>query len=97
MLWVLMALLRECAPAVCYWVVPVRREPRREEDRSANYLEDGCRGPECDGAECYVESLENQNYAEEKRSSSLIALDVRPVSEGRGGRSIHSKRSYIFH
>ncbi|MGA8623031.1 MAG: hypothetical protein WB660_31465 [Candidatus Sulfotelmatobacter sp.] len=26
----LMALLREVAPSVCYWVVPVRREPQRE-------------------------------------------------------------------
>ena len=30
MLTFLIALLREGAPSVCYWVVPVRREPKRE-------------------------------------------------------------------
>ncbi len=29
MLTFLIALLREGAPSVCYWVVPVRREPRK--------------------------------------------------------------------
>ena len=26
MLWFLIALLRESAPSVCYWIVPVRRK-----------------------------------------------------------------------
>ncbi len=43
MLTFLIALLREGAPSVCYWVVPVRREPRRElvEILSSNCMDDG--------------------------------------------------------
>jgi hypothetical protein len=43
MLRFLIALLREGAPSVCYWVVPVRREPKRElvEILSSNCMDDG--------------------------------------------------------
>jgi hypothetical protein len=43
MLTFLIALLREGAPSVCYWVVPVRREPKRElvEILSSNCMDDG--------------------------------------------------------
>jgi hypothetical protein len=43
MLTFLIALLRESAPSVCYWVVPVRREPERElvEILSSKRMDDG--------------------------------------------------------
>jgi hypothetical protein len=43
MLTFLIALLREGAPSLCYWVVPVRREPKRElvEILSSNCMDDG--------------------------------------------------------
>jgi hypothetical protein len=98
MLRFLIALLGEGAPSVCFWVVPIGSEPQREvfEALSANYVEDDCRARECNSREYDVEFLENDNYAKEKCSSGLIALDVRPVSGGLGRRSIHSKRGYGF-
>jgi hypothetical protein len=43
MLTFLIALLREGAPSVCYWVVPLCREPKREvvEILSSNCMDDG--------------------------------------------------------
>jgi hypothetical protein len=97
MLRFLMALLRERAPSVCYWVVPVRNGLRRRvlETLSANYVEDGCGAPECNHSE-YVELSENENYAKAESSSGLIALDVRPASDGLGWRSIYPRRSSVF-
>jgi hypothetical protein len=44
MLRFLLALLREGAPSVCYWVVPARREPKRQmvEILSSNSMDDDC-------------------------------------------------------
>jgi hypothetical protein len=81
MLRFLMALLREGAPSVCYWVAPLRREPLRRV-LAANYPEYDCRAPECNPSECNVGLLENENYAKEDYPSGLIALDVHPVSNG---------------
>src|SRR5271163_4123365 len=88
MLRFLMALLNEAAPSVCYWVVPVRSEPRIEEHPR------GFRGVCVDDDD--VELLEHENYAKEKCSSSLIVLDVRSVSEGWVWRTIHPRRSSAF-
>jgi len=98
MLRVLIALLGEGAPSVCYWVVPARREPHREvlEARGASWLEDDCRAPECNRGEYCAELLEKENYAKEERSSDLIAFDVRPVSGAVGWRSIHPRRGDVF-
>jgi len=45
MLGFLIALLREGAPSACYWVVPVRREPKSQivEVLSSNSVEDDWR------------------------------------------------------
>jgi hypothetical protein len=103
MLRVLVALLGEGAPSVCYWVVPARREPRREvlDARranyvNANYVEDDCRASECNRGENCVELLEKESYAKEERSSDLVAFDVRPVSGSVGWRSIQPRRGDIF-
>jgi hypothetical protein len=104
MLSFLMALLREGAPSVCYWVVPVRREARGQGPlgtilgaRRSNYAEDDWREPECNRSEYCVELLENENYAKEECSSGLIALDVRPASANLGWRSIRAGRPHVFH
>jgi hypothetical protein len=99
MLRFLIALLSEGAPSVCYWVVPVRREPQKEghlEALSGICLDGSCRATESDRGDDRLGSLENENYAKEERSSGLIALDVRPVSDGLGWRSIHPRRSSVF-
>lgn len=97
MLRVLVAFLGEHEPSVCYWVVPVRTEPLRE---VLGMWSGTCLGdslpPVCDGGDYCVELLENENYAKEERSSGLIALDVRPVSNRLGWGSIHSRRGYTF-
>jgi hypothetical protein len=97
MLRVLIAFLGERAPSVCYWVVPVRAEPLREVGAwSAEYVEDDCETAECNPGDYCDELLENGNYAKQECSSGLVALDVRPVSDGLGWRSIHRGRGYVF-
>jgi hypothetical protein len=97
MLWFLMALLRECAPSICYWVVPVRRKKERHlGNLSGIYVREDCCATETGGGDYRLGLVGNENYANEECCSGLIALDVRPVSEGRGGRSIYSKRGYVF-
>lgn len=97
MLRFLVAMLRESAPSVCYWVVPVRRKPEREMVgvlRSDDVVDDG-RALEYIHGECHLELLENDNYAKEECSSGLIALDVRPAPAGSGWRSIY-QNNYGF-
>jgi len=103
MLRFLVALLHEGAPSVCYWVAPVRREIERdiktEKERSLGftvciYVDEDFPSTENDHGD-YVE-LENENSAKEY-SSGLIALDVRPVSNGSGWRSIRSRNRSAFH
>jgi hypothetical protein len=80
----LIALLREGAPPVCFWVVIVRRDPEADE----SYV-DKHDTPECNHSVCWPELLvENQGHAKEVRASGLISLDVRHVSAGLGWRSI---------
>jgi hypothetical protein len=83
MLRFLIALLREGAPAVCFWIVAARcnQEP---DARIEN-----CDVPECNGSVHWSELfVEKQDYAKEVRTSGLISLDVRSVSASLGGRSI---------
>lgn len=93
MLRFLVALLREGAPCVCYWVVPVRGEREGEtlEALSVRYVEDECRARDCDRSEYNLEFLENENENDAKQEcvSDLIALNVRPASASLGRRSIH--------
>jgi hypothetical protein len=96
MLRFLIALLREGAPSVCYWVVPVRRKPEREIVgvlRSDDIDDDGTALGHIH-RECHLELLENDNYAKEECSSGLIVLDVRPVSAGSVWRSIYQNNGY---
>jgi hypothetical protein len=97
MLMFLIALLRDGAPSVCYWAVPVRRELYRPVHGalSANCVEDDCRALECNRGEYDVELLEKENYAKAECSSGLIALDV-PASDGLGWRSIRQRRGSVF-
>jgi type VI protein secretion system component VasK len=96
MLRFLTALLREGAPSVCYWVVPLCRELKKEEQfkvlRGA-YFEDDCRATENERGDY---RLEAEYHAKEKCSSGLIALDVRPVSDSLGWRSVHARHGYFL-
>lgn len=99
MLRFLAALLRENAPSVCYWVVPVRRETEKEQPvrvLRGIYFDDGGRAPKSDRGDYRCELLENEHYAKEKHSAGLVALRVRPVLVGWSRRSIHLKRGYVF-
>ena len=99
MLRFLMALLREGAPSVGYWVVPVRRGPQKKEVHlealRGIYFDDDCRATENHRSAGCVELLERENYAKEEFSSGLIALDVRSIA-GIDSRSIRPKRGHIF-
>jgi hypothetical protein len=97
MLWFLFALLREGAPSVSYWAVPVLRKKRetfrildaRYEDRSFCETTDG-------RSDYRVNLLENQNHEKRKFGSGLITLDVRTISGRLGWRAIQSQRNYIL-
>jgi hypothetical protein len=102
MLMFLMALLRESAPSVCYWVVPLRAIERatgtkKERDLgfpTSSYVDEYPRWTESDHGD-YCPELENENRAKEY-ASGLIALDVGPVSDGSGWRSIRSRGRNAF-
>lgn len=84
MLRFLIVLLREGAPAVCYWVVTVCRDSEADESYVDKYDT-----PECNLSVSWPELLvENQDHAKEVRASGLISLDVRHVSASLGWRSI---------
>jgi hypothetical protein len=98
LVWFLLALLRELAPPVCYWVVPAGRRPEKQRDLAVLrgiYADEDCRAPEGD-RDYRPELLENENYAKEKCASGLIALDVRSISASMDWRSIHTRRVYGF-
>ncbi|HWY22740.1 MAG TPA: hypothetical protein VNX26_16045 [Candidatus Acidoferrum sp.] len=96
MLRFLIALLREGAPTVCYWIVPVPGRPEKECHivLSSIYADEDCCASE-DRRSDYYELLENENHVQDKSDSSLVALDVPRVSDRLGWRSIHSRRDYI--
>jgi hypothetical protein len=97
MLRFLTALLREGAPSVCYWAVPVCRELKKKEEHlkvsRGIYFDDDCRATE---SECGDYRLENEHHAKEKCTSGLIALDVCPVSDSVGWRSVHARHGYLL-
>jgi len=96
MLRFLTALLHEGAPSVCYWVVPVCRELKKEEQLKVLrgvYFDDDCRATESESGDY---RLENEHHAKEKCTSGLIALDVRPVSDSLGRRSVHARHGYLL-
>jgi hypothetical protein len=97
MLRFLMGLLREGAPSVCYWVVPVRRGPEKEVHLKALggiYFYDECCATDRD--DYHLEFLENEGHAKEKYDSGLVSLDVHPATARLGWRSIYSSRGHIF-
>jgi hypothetical protein len=89
MLRFLIALLREGAPSVCYWVAPVRQEPRRDTlaALSRSSVDDDCRATESGRGDYRLEVLESENHAKEC-DSGLIVLDVGFSSASLGLRSI---------
>jgi hypothetical protein len=96
MLRFLTALLREGAPSVCYWVVPLRRELKKEEQFKVLrgvHFEDDCRATESEGGDY---RLENEYHAKDKCSSGLIALDVRAVSDSLGWGSVHARHGHLL-
>jgi hypothetical protein len=107
MLGFLVALLREGAPSVWYWVVPVRgeieRATRTGKERnlgfpSSIYVDESSHSTESDHDDYYLE-LENENSAQEY-ASGLIALDVDSVNGGLGWRPIRpipSRGHSAFH
>jgi len=99
MLRFLIALLRESAPSVYHWVVPVRREPEKEPDLKVLhgiYFDDDCRATAKDRGDYRLELTEKEHHAEEKCSSGLITLAVRPVPDNMVWRSIEPSRGNVF-
>ncbi|MFY9683820.1 MAG: hypothetical protein WA416_07995 [Candidatus Sulfotelmatobacter sp.] len=99
MLRFLAALLNENAPSVCYWVVPVRQKAEKERRVGvlrAIYLHDDGRATESGRDDYCCELLENEHHAKEECTSGLVALDVCPVSDRLGWRSVNAGRGYGF-
>ncbi len=97
MLRFLIALLRESAPSFCYWVVPLRKELEKKGHLGVQhgiYFDDDGSATESSRGDYRWERLENEHHAKEKCASGLVALDVRPVSDHLGWRSVHASRSY---
>jgi len=90
MIWFLIGLVREGAPSVCYWVVPINRGRGQEILAVGSHGDANCWEPEWNRSEDYLELLENESHAKQECTSGLIALDVRPASAGMGWRSIHN-------
>jgi hypothetical protein len=99
MLRFLIALLREGAPSVCYWVVPVRQKPGKHvqlKTLGGACFDDNRCATEYNRGDYYADFLENEGHAKEEHASDLIALDVRPASVHLGWRSIHPNRGNVF-
>ena len=95
---VLIALMREGAPTVCDWVIPVRGRPEKElrlKVLSGIYVDEDRRARENTRGDYDANLLENENYAQEECDSKLIALDIRHASDSLGWRPISSRRGYI--
>jgi hypothetical protein len=97
MLGFLIALVREGAPAVCYWVVPSHRKRQRDSLQLSGLLDEGdyCEKG-CIRGDGRAEFVENKNHENGNYSSGLITLDVRTISGGLGWRAIQSQRNYIL-
>jgi hypothetical protein len=97
MLWFLIALLREGAPSVWYWAVPVPRKEREALHMLRVRYAGGDRcGTAFTSSNYRVDLLENENHEKGKDSSSLITLDLRTVSGRLGWRAIQSQRNYAL-
>jgi hypothetical protein len=95
----LIALLRESAPPVCYWLVPVRREPGKKghlKGVRGIYFDDDCRATESYCSDYRLELMGNEHHAEGKCASNLITLAVRPVPDNVVWRSIEPSRGNVF-
>ncbi|MGA8273295.1 MAG: hypothetical protein WB919_17165 [Candidatus Sulfotelmatobacter sp.] len=92
----LIALLREGAPLVCFWVVPTRRYREKRLHTGVTrgmYFDDDFRATE-NNCGYPQEVRENKNYAKE-HAPGLISLDVRSVSASLGRRSIRNGGSAL--
>ena len=99
MLTFLIALLRESRPSVCYWIVPVLREPEKGQHLSVLrgiYFDDDCFATRGDSGDCRLELMENEHHADEKYISGLITLAVRPIPDNVVWRSIEPSRGNAF-
>ena len=95
--WFLIALLRQSAPSTRCRIMPIRHELEKEspESLSGSCVDGHGRATGSNDQDYYAELLENYSYAKQC-ASGLIALDVCPVADRVGGRSIHSKPGYVF-
>jgi len=96
MLRFLVALLREGVPSVCYWVVPVRREPEQAGALCETYFDDDWRVTEDDRGRYSGEFLEKGIYAKQERSSNLTVSGSGAVSNRVGWRSIQFRSGHLF-
>jgi hypothetical protein len=95
MLSFLIALLRESAPSVSYWVVPVRREPEKEEHlRILRGIDFDDAGRATTSDDYRLQLMEN-DHAEEKCTSGLIARAVRPTPYNVVWRSVDPRRGNV--
>jgi hypothetical protein len=99
MLRVLMALLREGPPSVCYRVVPVSRKLEKGEDLEALgriYVDESCRATEANRSAPYRGVLEKENHDEGRYGQGLIAIDVRDVSGRADWRAINARHNAVL-
>ena len=93
LLWFLRGLLRERAPLVSYWVVPLRTEKASGADSDTAF--EHFRWSEFT-TECHVESLENEVHANPYSASRLVAIPVCLVPDGLGNSPVQPADILIF-
>jgi hypothetical protein len=99
MLRFLIALLLESAPSVCYWLVPVRREPEKERQLQVLRgvcIEDACRMTENDSGDYRRELTENEHHAEEKCIPDLIGPSLHPGRDNVVWRTVQPSGGNVF-
>jgi hypothetical protein len=101
MIGFLIALLRESAPSVCYWVGMSGWESHQEKEddfEAVNSTDDGqnCHSPMVNVGECCWQLAENENHEKRKCSSGLIAFDVHIISDELGWRANQPGRNRGF-
>jgi hypothetical protein len=97
MLRFLIALLREDAPSVCYWLVPVL-EPEKEQQPKALrgiYFEDDRPATKSNRGDYRLELMENEHVMQQC-TSGPTALTLRPVPDDVVWRSIQRSRGDAF-
>ena len=93
LLWFLRGLLRERAPFVSYWVVPLRTEKASGADPDTAF--EHFRWSEFT-TECYMESLENEVHANPYSAARLVAIPVRLGAAGLGRSPIQPADIHFF-